>query len=372
MEFEHGGNVWAVNGQKELAPRKVIDFSASLNPLGPPPGVFRLLREKIRYLQYYPEPYARTLCSAWAETLGVSADRVIAGNGASELISLFFRAAGPRRVLLPAPTYSDYARAALAAGSRVEFFFSPDKFAYPLESLARELTRSRCDALVFCNPNNPTGVFWEDVTLLLQETAAKGIPFLLDASFWPFTGTRWSAWRKKNFSFLQEETGHFQFFLVFSLTKIYALPGLRLGIGVGPPALIKKLKAANDPWSVNVFAQLAGLACLREQNYLKETVALVEKEREYLLRGLGKLPGLVLFPSRANFLLGDCRRTGRTGSEIAAALAKKGVLIRDARNFAGLDEYYFRLAVRKRSENRHLLRALKQVLSGHDYFEGEN
>lgn len=365
MEFEHGGNIWTINSQKELAPRKVIDFSASLNPFGPPPGIFRLLREKIRYLQYYPEPYARTLGSACAEKLGVSADQVIVGNGASELISLFFLTTRPRQVLLPAPTYGDYARAARAAGSKVEFFFSPDQFAYPLEALAREFTRSRCDALVFCNPNNPTGVFWEDVTPLLRETAAKGVPFLLDASFWPFTGIGWAAWREKNrlLSFLQEETDHFQFFLVFSLTKIFALPGLRLGIGVGSPVLIKKLKAANDPWSVNVFAQLAGLACLREQNYLKETVALVEKEREYLCRSFRKLPGLVVFPSRANFLLGNCRRTGRTSSGIAAALAKKGVLIRDASNFAGLDEYYFRLAVRKRSENRHLLRALKDVLA---------
>lgn len=367
MDFQHGGNVWIVDGEKGPVPQKVIDFSASLNPFGPPPGICGLLRKKIDYLQFYPEPYARTFCAACAAKLGVGSGQVIAGNGASELISLFFWATRPRRVLIPAPAYSDYARAAFAAGSEVKFFFSGEDFAFSLETLAREARLSRCDALVLGNPNNPTGVFWEEITPLLEGLAAKEFSLLLDASFFPFTGLAWPAWRERNrfLSFWQEDArrAHAGLFIVFSFTKIFAFPGLRLGIGIGSPALIQKLKAANDPWSVNTLAQLAGLACLREEAYVQKTVAYVEKERKYLERGLKRIPGLVIFPSRANFLLINCRRTGRSSSEIAAALAPKGLLIRDAGNFPGLDEFFFRLAVRRRSENRYLLRALAEVLA---------
>lgn len=367
MDFQHGGNVWTADGEKGAVPQKVTDFSANLNPLGPPPGICGLLRKKIACLQFYPEPYARTFCAACAAKLGVGADQVIAGNGASELISLFFWATRPRRVLIPAPAYSDYARAALAAGSEVEFFFSGEDFAFSLETLARQAALARCDALVLGSPNNPTGVFWEDLTPLLKELAVKKLSLLLDASFLPFTGVAWPAWREQNrfLSFWQEDVRRNGggLFIVFSLTKIFAFPGLRLGLGFGPPALIQKLKGATDPWSVNTPAQLAGPACLREEAYVQKTVAYVEKERKYLERGLKRIPGLKVFPSRANFLLVNCRRTGRTGAEIAAALAAKGLLIRDAGNFPGLDEFFFRLAVRRRSENRYLLRALAEVLA---------
>jgi threonine-phosphate decarboxylase len=368
VDFQHGGNIWAADREKGLALQKVIDFSANINPLGPPPAVLKLLREKINYIQFYPESQAKSLCEAYAEKLGVNAGQIIFGNGASELITLFFQAIRPRQVLLPAPVYSDYARAASSAGSKVNFFFARDNFAYSLELLEEEISNSRPDALVFCNPNNPAGVFWEDVTPLLKASAEKGIPFLLDASFLPFTGVEWFRWQENNrfLSFLQDEAAvnGFQLFLVFSLTKIFALPGLRLGFGVGPSSLIKELKAAKDPWSVNSLAQLAGFECLRNQAYIKKSVALVEWERKYLYHGLKKIPGLKPFPSSANFLLCDCRRTGLSAAEIAAALAPKGLLIRDAGNFAGLDRFYFRVAVRKRGENRRLVRELRLLLLG--------
>lgn len=366
MDFEHGGNVWAADREKGLALQKVIDFSANINPLGPPPAVLKLLREKIDCIQFYPESQAKSLCEAYAEKLGVNAGQVIFGNGSSELITLFFQVIRPGQVLLPAPVYSDYARAASSAGSKVNFFFARDNFAYSLELLEEEISNSRPNALVFCNPNNPAGVFWEDVTPLLKTSAEKGIPFLLDVSFLPFTGVDWLRWQENNhlLSFLQDEAAvnDFQLFIVFSLTKIFALPGLRLGFGIGPSSLIKKLRAARDPWSVNSLAQLAGFECLRDQAYVEKTVTLVEQERKYLYHSLEKIRGLRPFSSSVNFLLCDCRRTGLSGAEIAAALAPKGLLIRDAGNFTGLDQFYFRIAVRKRGENRRLVEALRLLL----------
>lgn len=366
-EFRHGGDVWSSRaggagaGPAGLTPLDVIDFSANINPLGPPARVRELLRANAGLVRFYPPPGAPALSAALNREFGAGAECVLAGNGASELIALFFWVLRLRRVLLVAPTYTDYLRAARAAGCAVEFFNPRGEFAFPLPALAEKVRRSRCDALVFCNPNNPTGVFWDDLTPLLEAAREKKVSFLLDLSFFPFTGEDWAAWAGKNrlFSYLDSPL-----FLVVSLTKIFALPGLRLGFGIGTEGLVRKMRAAKDPWSVNVLAQLAGLACLEEKEYLKKTVTLVNKEREYLAKGLGRIPGLKVYPSRANFLLVDSRRTGVSGAELAAALAKKDILVRDAGNFRGLDAFFFRVAVRKRKENRILLRAVREVLAG--------
>ncbi|MCL6561021.1 MAG: aminotransferase class I/II-fold pyridoxal phosphate-dependent enzyme, partial [Firmicutes bacterium] len=308
MLYEHGGNVWSSNQKTGIAPQKIFDFSANLNPLGPPAGVLKLLKEKINFIRFYPEPNAKSFRSAVATKLELSSEQVIVGNGASELISLFFWVFRPKKVLIPAPAYSDYTRASRSAGAKVKyFFFNPgDHFASSLDAIADEVISRRPDAFVFCNPNNPTGVFWEDVSPLLKASALKGIPFLLDVSFLPFADVDWRSWLKQDdfIPFWRDEGTDKSFlFLVFSLTKIYALPGLRLGIGIGSPSLISKMEAAKDPWSVNSLAQLAGLQCLQEQLYLAKSLEIVRKEREYLHRSLNRLPGLRPFGSRANFLL---------------------------------------------------------------------
>lgn len=365
MNYEHGGNIWTQDPETGIVPRDILDFSVNLNPLGPPGDVLKLLRKRIGFINYYPESRARTLRLAAAGRLGLSGEQVIVGNGASELISLFFWVLRPKKVLVPAPAYGDYARAALCAGSRVEnLFFMPDGFVLSREAIAGELSRQKPDALVFCNPNNPTGAFWDDITPLLEEKDKK-TSFLLDASFLPFTGADWPGWLKQDglkSCWSEREDGNGCLFLVLSLTKIFALPGLRLGIGIGPPALIKKMEAARDPWSVNSLAQLAGLQCLREEDYLAKSLAVVERERQYLYKGLKNIPGLKPFPSRANFLLVNCRQTGVNAAGITEALAGEGIHVRNADNFTGLDDFYLRVAVKKRKENFVLIKTLRNVV----------
>lgn len=379
VNYEHGGNVWAASRKLGIEPQKILDFSANINPLGPPPRVIELLKEKIHHLvTLYPEPQAYSLAQAVAEKLDLPSECVIIGNGASELISLFFLILRPRKVLIPAPTYGDYARAARSVGAGTINLVPEEKIgpapgkrpktaeiAHPtpedmwgsqLELVKGEVERLHPEALVICNPNNPTGVFQEDVSPLLEIKT----PCLLDTSFLPFAIPNWMDWLKNNFSRLRSDEA--PLFIVCSLTKIFALPGLRLGFGLGPPDLVKKMELARDPWSVNSLAIEAGMACWEETEYLKRSFELVRRERDYLIRSLAELPGLNPFPSRANFLLVNCRKTGRTAAEIAEAAAAKRCLLRNADNFAGLDKYYLRLAVKKRKENRLLLEILKEVI----------
>jgi len=364
MTYTHGGNIWHTDQKTGLAPREIIDFSVNLNPLGPPAAVLQLLKEKIDFIGFYPEPQARTLRLAVARSLGLPAEQVIVGNGASELISLFFWVLKPKEVLIPAPAYSDYTRAAYSAGSKVKNICldPPDDFAAQLEAVNMEVDRQRPDAFVFCNPNNPTGYFWEDISPLPQTAAVSKTPFLLDISFLPFVDLNWKDWLKQNnLKILSADMTEVNYFLVHSLTKIFALPGLRLGVGVGPAPLISKMEAAKDPWSVNSLAQLAGLQCLREEDYLQKSREVVRCERDYLYEGLKKLPGLRPFPSQTNFLLVNCAQTGKSAAQIAAASADEGILIRNADNFAGLDDSYLRVAVRNRKENSRLLEILESV-----------
>jgi threonine-phosphate decarboxylase len=365
MTYTHGGNIWHTNQKTGLAPREIIDFSVNLNPLGPPDAVLQLLKEKINFIGFYPEPQAQTLRLAVARDLGLPAEQVIVGNGASELISLFFWALKPKKVLIPAPAYSDYTRAAHSAGSEVKniYLYPPDDFAASLKAVSAEVAGQRPDAFVYCNPNNPTGYFWEDISPLFQAATAFKTPLLLDISFLPFVDLDWKGWlEQNNQKFFGEGALNINHFFVYSLTKIFALPGLRLGVGVGPAPLISKMEASKDPWSVNSLAQLAGLQCLQEEDYMQKSREVVRRERDYLYTELKKLPGLRPFPSQTNFLLVNCEQTGKSAAQIAEALVDKGILIRNADNFAGLDSFYLRLAVRNRKENSRLLELLGSVI----------
>ena len=152
--------------------------------------------------------------------------------------------------------------------------------------------------------------------------------------------------------------------VLYSLTKFFGIPGLRLGAMVAHPALIKKLEAARDPWSVNVMAQVAGEIALQEAAYARETRVLVQRERQFLQSELSRLPGLRVFPGAANYMLLDIRGTGMASPALAGKMGELGVLVRDCRSFSGLGEGYIRIAVRRREENQRLVATLQRVVEG--------
>ena len=147
-----------------------------------------------------------------------------------------------------------------------------------------------------------------------------------------------------------------------SFTKFFAIPGLRLGYLLAAPDLIESLAALQEPWSVNTLAQAAGRACLADLDYMDQTRAFVAAAREFLLAGLKALPGLTPFQGHANYLLVRIDLPGWTARRLREALLPRGIIIRDASNFTGLDPRYFRLAVRRPEDNQRLLTALAACL----------
>ena len=357
----HGGNVWAAARTYGFDPEAILDFSANLNPLGPPAEVLKLLGEHLMAIRHYPEPRGGRLRKALASIHRVPPTGAVVGNGAAELIYLVARILAPKTALIPGPTFSQYERAVAAAGGKADYFpLDPGSdFALPTGRLAARLREARYDLLVLCNPNNPTGTMLppEEVEFLIRQAKRAGTLVLLDESFLEFTeqgdpdARRCSDWPEN-------------LFVLRSFTKMYALPGLRLGYGVGPERLIEKVEAARDPWSVNALAQWAGLRCLEESEHVQKTRRVVREYREALRRSLSLLPGVKPYPSAANFILCDLKASGLTAPEVRDRAARCGVLIRDCSNFPCLDDYHIRVAVRLPEENRRLVEALNIALSG--------
>jgi threonine-phosphate decarboxylase len=332
--FRHGGTP-AGGGP-------VLDFSASINPLGPPASVLRALRQALPSVARYPDPSCADLAARLAALHGVAPDQVVVGNGSSELIQALPRAVRPRRVAIAEPTYTEYLRASLLVGAEVEHWLADGE-----DFALAPFDPGGTDLVWLCNPNNPTGQLWPRPLLLAWLKAFPRTCFVVDEAFLPF---------------LPDEAAHSlvpdverlpNLVVLRSLTKLYALPGLRLGYAVTDPDLAERLRGQLPPWSVNVLAQAAGRAALADAAFLARTRAWAETEMVFLHRQLTGLRHLRPIPSRSVFQL--LRLHGVTSARLTAALREHGLLVRDASNFVGLDRHHVRVSLRAPEDNRRLV-----------------
>ncbi len=353
----HGGNIALAAREYGLSEKRIIDFSASINPLGPPPGVYQAVTEEFWRIRHYPDPDCGDLPRLLAGYLGVGPVNLLLGNGGAELIYLLPRALKIRRALVVAPTFSEYARAVEAAGGRVRYLTLP--VSGPV-SLAGEAGGhlSGCDAVFLCNPNNPTGRLFSPGELmpLLDEADRAGAAVVVDEAFMDFVPLR------EEYSLMPAACTRRSLVVLYSMTKFFGIPGLRLGAAVACDQIIGRLRGLKDPWSVNALARVAGEAALKDRKHMADTMKTIKEEREYLFSSLSSVPGLRPFPSAANFLLVEVSGTGMTSSEVVEKMAGQGMLVRNCANFHGLNNYYIRVAVRTRPENQSLIEGLKRIV----------
>lgn len=359
----HGGNRRLASQISGLDPEKILDFSVSVNPLGMPDVVGRWLAESLRSLEEYPDPDCTKLKQTLSDIMGVAPQKMAVTNGSSELISLLptlFRKG--QSLLIAAPCYSEYARAFTLASVPVHTFtlnpshqFKPD-----MASLFAKL-RDIPDpgGIVLGSPNNPTGTMWDDGDLisLLNYCSQRNIYLIVDETFIDFSG-------KKHF-WLDAAEADRHLILVRSLTKFYAIPGLRIGYGIMAPELVLEIENRRIPWSVNTLAQKVGAELLKCADYARQTRECVERERHSLLQRLRMFESLEIFPASANFILFRLKN----GDEPEAAklytfLLHRGIVLRNCGNFTGLTPSFFRTAVRNRAENVALLENLEQYCFG--------
>jgi len=332
----------------------ILDFSANINPLGPSPRAMEALQESLVNIKHYPEPQAASLRREIARLTGLPEEMIILGNGAAELIYALGRVIKPQRVLVPVPTFSEYA-VGFADFERVEVVLRKENdFRLEPGELA-QLLQPR-DLMILCNPNNPTGCLVERHKLdpLVRGAGEVGAWLMVDEAFMDFV--------RPQQSLLPHVPANPFLVVLRSLTKFFAIPGLRLGYLAAAPEIIRDLTAVLPPWRVNVPAQVAGLASLQDEEYIERTLQLINLQRLFLTAGLAAIPGLKPLPAAANFILVDCSESGLTAAQIQSCLGPKGILIRQCDNFAGLDGNYFRVAVRCQEENGILLHHLREII----------
>ena len=343
----HGGNIYRASEETGIPVHQIIDFSASINPLGVPDSVAEAIRENIPLLIHYPEPFAEGLAIHLGKHLGIDPQMILCGNGSTELIYLVARTLAPRRVLIPAPTFSEYERACRMLGETayVHYILSREN-SFDIDADGFISSMDGCDMAFLCNPNNPTGrLLNRDAVLAISRAAQQMSCYLVvDEAFIDFMPQH---------SVVHEVAKDSHLIVLRSLTKYYALSGLRLGYGVFPTSLVTRMKDHKEPWTINSLAQKAGIAALHDQAYQKRTMAVVEEEKRNLEAGLDSLK-IDHIPSSANYYLIRMDNA----QKVIVSLRKKGILVRDCSNFTSLDGTYIRIAVRSREENAALLKEL--------------
>lgn len=358
----HGGKIREAAARLGAGPRELLDFSANVNFLGPTEAVLAAARGSLDEVAWYPCDPPERLREAVAGFLGVPPEQVLLGNGASELIFLVVAWLRPRRVLVVGPTFTEYARAARAWGAEAETLWLPAERDFALRPSdldpAAAAAIARADLLFYCEPNNPTGDLLDPAARarLLELAAAAGTPVFADESFLAFT----SAWPAGSVT----GEGRENILVLHSLTKILAMPGLRVGALVVPPALVGELGPRVPPWNLNCVGQAAALAALEEPGVLAATAGAVAAARRAFRPGLEALPGVAqVLPAAANFL---CLRLSQpqAGEVVERVRDEHAILLRDLSGFPGLGPHYLRLAVRSPEENRLVGEALAAVLSG--------
>ena len=348
MQLVHGGD-WA--GYRAEFGRDALDFSANVSPLGLPEGVARAITAALPTADRYPDPLCRELRAKLALHEGVPAEQILCGNGAADLIFRLVWARKPRRALVTAPTFAEYATALESVGCTVERFFLREQENFAVTNAFCAAIRPGVDMVFLCQPNNPTGQLTALplVEQILHRCAACGTLLVVDECFLDFLPDHALHTAKGLL-------GEGDLVILKAFTKLYGMAGVRLGYCLcGDETLLEKMQTAGQPWAVSSLAQAAGVAALKETAYVDEVRALIARQRPVLTAGLRAL-GLRVIDGKANYLL------FRAPADLNERLRPRGTQVRSCANYPGLGPEWYRTAVRTAPENARLLELMKEVL----------
>lgn len=337
----HGGNIYdkSVN----------LDFSISVNPFGLPEKVRKEAFRGVEMAEHYPDIHYTALRRSIREYFKITGSEVALANGATELIYALVHVRRPQRALIIGPTFIEYERALETEGCSYEYYMTKEEEGFELKrDILDYLEEKEFDMLFLCNPNNPTGKLVKRSLLrdLIELCERKSITFMIDECFMSFVK------KETEHSYMWNHKGLRHLVILRAFTKTFAMPGLRLGYAVSEDTdLMEKIRLAMPPWNVSVPAQYAGVAAMKEMEYLQETKTFIYNEREWMEDQLEKL-GFEVIPSKTNFIL------FRGPQGLQEVCMEKGILIRDAGSFQGMKSGYYRIGLKKRKFNEQLLKVL--------------
>lgn len=351
-ESKHGGNLRELHSRCGHPEQPLLDFSANINPLGPPSWIRQSLWQSMEGIMHYPDPGAECVIEAASSAYQLPRESIVAANGSTEILYLVPRIFGYNRALIPVPSYVDYERVSRLCELKVDhLYLDPERdFRLSFTHLEKCLEEP---ALVFLGqPNNPTGVSFSPQGLRETAAAHPDSLFLVDEAFADFVPGLERLYRDTPDNVI----------VLLSLTKFYAVAGLRVGLAVASPYRAEQMFRHLPPWSVNTMAQNFACQALLDSDYHERTRERVPELKHELQLQLGR-SGVQVFPSEANYLLCRLPDGGRDAFDLEEELLRKNIAVRTCADYAGLDSSYFRVAVREEMENEHLVSALQEVLA---------
>lgn len=354
--YGHGGDLLTAAETFGLSAKTFLDYSSNMNPFGPPAAVKTIFEERWADISAYPDPAVRELRQRIADRYGVPAESVLAGNGAAELIDLVVRVLQPKVTALARPCFVEYEEAVHKIGGSAIDIRLREEEGFELSEAALSEAIERADLLFLGHPNNPTGRLIPQS--VLQKAAASGKRIVLDEAFIDFSP------EEEERSMIRQAAVSETLFVIRSMTKFFAIPGIRLGFIVAHPDWIARLRALQVAWSVNTIAQLIGTEVLADRDYARQTLEWLLAERPRLASRLEAL-GIKTYPSDTNYMLLRLPHPEKLDvKQLQRKLGGRGVLIRDASLFKGLDRAYLRIAIKLRVDNERLVSELERALNG--------
>jgi threonine-phosphate decarboxylase len=352
MALVHGGDV---EGYVRQFGAKPLDFSANVSPLGIPNGVRQAIISSLDHADGYPDPLCRRLCEAIAAHEGKEPEQVVCGNGAADIIFRLVQGLCPKTALLLAPTFAEYEQSLRLIGCEIRYHtLHPENNFRLTEDVLKEINPGT-DVFFLCQPNNPTGQCCERPLLLeiLERCRACQVTLVVDECFVDFLD------EPKRYSLADQLEEYENLFILKAFTKIYAMAGVRLGYGLsGNAELLNLVRASGQPWPVSSLAQAAGVAALKETNYVARLKTLLSEEKPFLLKELTEA-GVICLGSSANYIFVES-----PDPQMHTKLRQAGIMIRDCSNFDGLSAGYYRIAVRTHEDNRNLVDTIRTILRG--------
>lgn len=356
----HGGNIQAYLKEKNPSfKNRIIDFSANINPLGLAPKIRKTIIKNLDILIHYPEPESKQLKEQLAYLHNIDSHNLLVGNGSIEFIHLIPKALKVKKALIITPTFSEYEFAVRINQAQPIFVNTSERNDFKIDCLRIKNFIPKVDLVFLCNPNNPTGFVMplDDILELLDLCKKSDTTLLVDEVFMDFVKD------SEKLTMAGEVSKNNPVLVMKSLTKFFAIPGLRLGYLIGSKNLIRKIAPFLYPWNVNALAQIVACAVFKDRDYIEKSIQFILKEKEYLFNQLKKIKGLKVYYPSANFVFCKLKDSSiQSAEKLNQKLILRGIIIRTCGNFRGLNDRFFRVAVRTREENNRLIRSLKAIL----------
>ena len=393
-DFGHGGNAKEISRSRGIAYENIIDFSANINPMGMPESAKEAIINNLDAIEKYPDITYFELKNSIKDfenskihekQLKIENEEIILGNGAAEVLFNVVKAIEPKNVLIPAPTFSEYEEAVNAVKGNVNLYYLKEYNQFRIQDDILDHINSNLDLIFICNPNNPTGVVTHRDILkkILDKSLKNNVYVVIDESFLDFI--------KEDYSMITYLKSYTNLIIIKSLTKFFAIPGMRAGYGLSAnKSFLDKVNRITPAWNINILAEEAVKSALKDDKYIKASIDFMEKEKDYMYNELKGIKGIKVFKPSVNFIF--FKLNFKNDSEIEAdnekksdeimshnlswheykedsahidlkdILIEKNILIRSCSNYHGLNNSYYRIAVRNHKENTSIINVLKQIL----------